>query len=266
MTKRWVVAAALGALLFGVLLTGRGVRAEILPVPDSVRQLRTPHEDVHELRAIDGSRRLGEQRLRAAMEGDRFVLQVATRFVDGEQWDERAEMDVSHGYRAYSFAKTVQRDGSVIAEGHVDFTSGKVQWRADGVAHERTFAFKPDTYVGPMLGVVLAAVPGRSSGRASFRALVFRPEPQVYTVRAEVVSEEDFRAGGLVEPTTKLRLKADLGAVQNALFAKLIPDHYFWFTRDETPAFLAFEGSLGSAGPELRMIPERRPTRTAKAG
>ena len=53
--------------------------------------------------------------------------------------------------------------------------------------------------------------------------------------------------------------------MQNVLFASLIPTHYFWFTREGTPEFLAFEGSLGYGGRELRMIPKQPPASTATA-
>ena len=118
--------------------------------------------------------------------------------------------------------------------------------------------------MGPMLGVILAGVPGKGTG--SFHTVVFDPAPKVYLMRAEVMNQELYRAGTLAEPTTKMRLRADLGPVQNTLFAALIPTHYFWFTRDTPPEFFAFEGNLGYGGPELRMIPQQKPpARTALA-
>jgi hypothetical protein len=116
-----------------------------------------------------------------------------------------------------------------------------------------------------MLGVVLADVPDASRGIASFQTISFRPDPNVYTLRADVVDQENFKVGNVSEPTTKVRLKADLGPVQNVMFASLIPTHYFWFTRESPPEFFAFEGTLGYNGPELRMIPQRSATSTAKA-
>ena len=253
-----VVAVVLGGL-------APEASAEVFPVPPSVLEMSTPHEEVHLLKGRADGTSLGEQRLRAVVEGGCLKLDVVTRFTSGEQWDERAEMDLTRGYRAKSFRKIRRRGGKVIAEHAIDFTSGLVTWLHDGERGTRTLTFAPDTYIGPMLGVVLAAVPDRATGLASFQTVVFRPEPSVYTVRAEVVAQEDFRVGRLSEPATKIRVRADLGPVQNVLLASLIPTHYFWFTRDTPPEFLAFEGTLGYGGLDMRMIPERPPAHTAKA-
>ena len=248
------------------LLVGSEAGAEVFAVPDSVRQMRAPHEEVHALRALDTGRPLGEQRLRAVVHSDLLSLDVVTGFTNGEQWDEHVEMDLSQGYRAKSFRKVGRRSGRVVVEEEIDFTTGKVTWLRDGERGARTFAFTPDTYIGPMFGVVLAAVPERPLGGASFHTVVFRPDPSVYALRAEVIDKEDFRVGSAAEATTKVRLKADLGPVQNLVLASFIPTHYFWFTRESPPEFFAFEGSLGDGGIELRMIPERQLASTARAG
>jgi hypothetical protein len=249
-----------------VLVLASSARAEVLPVPDSVRQMRGSHEEVHVLRTLSDGTPLGEQRSLAKVENDTLALTIVTRFSNGEQWDERAEMDLRGGYRAKAFHKVGRVDGKVVAEQRVDFSTGTVSWLRDGARGERTLTLPPDTYIGPMLGVVLADVPDRSAGNASIQTIVFSPDPSVYTLRADVIEQENFRVGSVNEPTTKVRLKADLGAVQNVVFASLIPTHYFWFTRESPPEFFAFEGTLGYGGPELRMVPERPASSTAKAG
>jgi len=249
-----------------VLLAAPAARAEIFAVPQSVRDMRGPHEEVHVLRSLADGTPLGEQRFRAVVDHDVLALTVVTRFTSGEQWDESAEMDLSNGYRAKQFHKIGRAAGKVIAETQIDFPTGQISWLRDGQRGERTFALTPDTYIGPMLGVVLADVPDSQLGVASFQTIVFRPDPNVYTLRADVIDQENFKVGNVSEPTTKVRLKADLGPVQNMVFASLIPTHYFWFTRESPPEFFAFEGSLGYGGPELRMIPQRSATSTAKAG
>jgi hypothetical protein len=258
------VCGALTALVW--LLVGGGAGAEVFPVPSEIRQMRTPHEEVHVLRALADGAPLGEQRFRAVVNGDILALTVVTRFTNGEQWDETAEMDLHDGYRAKAFHKIGRAGGKVIAEQRVDFATGHISWLHEGSSGERVVALPPDTYVGPMLGVVLADVPETAQGMASLQAIVFRPDPNVYTLRADVIDRENFKIGNSSEPTTKVRLKADLGPVQNVVFASLIPTHYFWFTRETPPEFFAFEGSLGYGGPELRMVPQHEPTSTAKAG
>jgi hypothetical protein len=249
-----------------VLVFAAAARAEVFPVPDSVRQMRGSHEEVHVLRTLADGTSLGEQRCLAKVENDTLALTVVTRFTNGEQWDERAEMDLRGGYRAKAFHKIGRVGGKVIAEQRIDFSTGSVSWLRNGERGESTLTLPPDTYIGPMLGVVLADVPDRSVGNASFQTIVFSPAPSVYTLRADVIDTENFRVGSVSEPTTKVRLKADLGPVQNVVFASVIPTHYFWFTRESPPEFFAFEGTLGYGGPELRMIPELPAASTAKAG
>lgn len=239
--------------------------ADVIVVPDAIRHMGAPHEEVHALRALNDGAPLGEQRYRAVVQGDRLLLDVSTRFTDGEQWDEHAEMSLAGGYRATAFAKVGRRGGRVVSEQKIDFANGEVTWLQDGQRGERSFAFAPDTYIGPMLGVILAGVPERPLGTASLQTVVFRPDPSVYTLRADVIDQENLRLASGTAPATKVRLKADLGPVQNVLFASLIPTHYFWFTREEPPEFLAFEGALGYGGRELRMLPKRPPTSTTKA-
>ncbi len=240
--------------------------AEILPVPDSVRSMSAPHDDVHLLRTVDDTV-LGEQRSHAVRNGDKLTVDVTTRFAAGDVWDERAVMDLAaDGYRPRSFHRTGRAPGgALVNEQAIDFATGEIRWLADGKRGSAKLPLEPDTYIGPMFGVVLAPVPGSPGGSASFHTVVFRPDPTVYTMRAAVVAQETYRVDKLDEPTTKMQLRADLGPVQNTLFASLIPTHYFWFTRDTPPEFFAFEGTLGFGGPELRMVPQRPDSRTAMA-
>jgi hypothetical protein len=240
----------------------RYARSEVFAVPDTVRHLREPQQQFHVLRSREGTV-VGEQHCRAVVAGDRLSFDLSTRFTSGEEWDEHGEMDLADGFRSRSFRKIARRDGRVFEEQNVDFASGKVEWLVDGVRAERTLTFSPDTYIGPMLAMVLGGVPDKTPAATSFQALVFRPDPAVFTLRAEAVDQEDFRVGKTVEPTTKLRVKADLGPVQNVMFASLIPTHYFWFSRRETPEFVAFEGALGN-GTEVTMVPGGDETKTAR--
>jgi hypothetical protein len=262
MNRRWYVVVA----SLAVLLSAAGTRADVMPCPQAIREMHVPHDEVHVLRTIADGTSIGEQRFHAVVENGNLILTVITHFSSGDQWDEHAEMDLNNGYRAKVFHKIERVGGKIVAEQQVDFASGHVSWLRDGARGERTLTLAPDTYIGPMLGVVLAEVPDSTSRGASIQTIVFRPDPEIYTLRADVMQQENFKVGNISEPTTKVRLKADLGAVQNVVFASLIPTHYFWFTREEPPEFFAFEGTLGYGGQELRMIPVRPPTNTANAG
>lgn len=248
-----------------VLVMGNptGGAAEVLPVPDAIRHLHQPKEETSVLRSPSGAA-IGEQRFQASVEDDRLRFEVATHFASGEESEEHGELDVSDGFRSRRYDKTVRRGGRVVQEQHVDFVGGAVRWRADDSSGERTMTFAPDTYVGPMLAIVLASVPERRPAASSFEALVFRPEPVVVTLRAEVVDEEAHPLGTRIASAAKLRVKADLGPIKNVVFASLIPTHWFWFTHAETPEFVGFEGKL-SNGLEVVMTAETPATTTAHA-
>lgn len=263
MGRRILSIVAAAVVLAGACGVSR-VAAGVLPVPATVHSLRTPKEEAHVLRAPGGAV-VGEQRFQASVAGDRLDFAVATRFTSGEEWDEHGAMDLADGFRARRFDRIVRRDGRVVQEQHVDFTTGKVAWLVDGVHAERTLTLAPDTYIGPMLAIALAGVPERTPVTATFAALVFRPDPVVVTLRAEAVEEETHPLGTPVAAATKLRVRADLGPVKNVLFAGVIPTHYFWFTRGEAPEFVGFEGAL-SNGLQVVVTAETPVTTTARLG
>jgi hypothetical protein len=245
------IVAAVVAVAWGV----PGVRAAVLPVPASVRDLTTPREVVHILEDAKDGTTLGEQRSRVLVRGSRVQMDVITEFVDGVVWDERAIMDIRDGFRARSFRKTARRGDDVLGGEDVDFRSGTVRWRLDGPWQRKVFTFPPDTYTGPMVALVLASVSGEPHGAASFTMLTFRPDPEVYTLQADVMPPATFHPRRLGAAATKVRTRVDLGPVRNALLAPLIPTHYFWYTQGPSASFFAFEGQLGHDGHDLVMVP-----------
>jgi hypothetical protein len=237
--------------------------AAVMPVPEAIAELQGPKAEMHSLRARDGAT-LGEQRFQLTRNGARLAFDVATHFASGEEWDEHGEMDLGEGLRALRFDRTMRSAGRVVQEQHVDFDAGTVAWLVDGVHAERTMPFAPDTYVGPMLAIVLATVPERAPGTASFQVLSFRPDPVVVTVRAQTIDDGEPLPGERerTSASAKVQVRADLGPVKNALFASLIPTHYFWFTRSPLPEFVGFAGKLTN-GLDVVMAPETPPTTTA---
>ena len=231
-------------------------RAEVFPVSADLRAPGSRREIVHTLETLKTGTRLGEQRSEIITDDGRLRFEVVTNFEDGTVTEERGVMDIDNGYRARSLYRVSRKNGVVDAEERVDFLTGHTEWTVDGVRHEQTFSFPPDTYAGPMLALVLAAVPARAEGHASFQMITFRPDPRLYTIRVDVVDRGRFDLVSTPVPATKLRLKVDLGSVGNTLFKRLIPTHYFWYSKAPSPDFLGFEGQLGHDGPELLMIPE----------
>lgn len=254
------ILAVVAVLAMGI--TARPAGSEVFAVPDAIRHLQAPTDETHLLRSPAGAI-LGDQRFHAAVSGDRLTFEITTRFAGGDEWDEHGEMDIADGFRSRRFDKTIRHGGQVIGEQHVDFTTGSVTWLVDGVRTQRAMTLPPGTYIGPMLALVLSGMPDKVPASSSFQALVFRPDPMLFTLRADAVDEEDYPPGKNGTATTKLRVKADLGPVKNVMFASLIPTHYFWFTRTPSPTFVGFEGALGN-GLQVVMTPETPVTTTAQ--
>src|SRR5205085_2980921 len=63
-----------------VFLAASAARAEVFTVPQSVRDMRGAHEEVHVLRSLADGTPLGEQRFRAVVDHDVLALTVVTRF------------------------------------------------------------------------------------------------------------------------------------------------------------------------------------------
>src|SRR4051794_36413257 len=94
----------------------RRAAAELLAVPEAVRQLHAPKEETDVLRAPDGTR-IGEQRYVVAVAGPELTFEVHTRFTRGDESDERGEMELGDdGIRARRFDKTLRRDAQVVQE------------------------------------------------------------------------------------------------------------------------------------------------------
>ncbi len=252
----------LTVLVVAAVTAAATAEAEVLPVPDTVRHLGGVKAEQHVLRSPAG-RVLGEQHAQAVIEGQRLRFHFVTRFTSGDEWEEHGELDLADGFRARRFAKTMRSGGKVVQKQDVDFRTGAVRWLVDGVEAERTVTLPPDTYIGPMLGVVLAGLTDRSPAKATFSALVFRPDPVVVTLRAEASDDVPPAAGLPASDALRLRVRADLGPVKNVLFARLIPTHYFWFARTPEAPLLAFEGRLGN-GVEVVMTPGTPATTTAR--
>ena len=155
------------------------------------------------------------------------------------------------GYRPRSFHRTGRAaGGALVNEQAIDFATGRDPLARDGKRGSAKLPLEPDTYIGPMFGVVLAPVPGSPGGSASFHTRrVSSRSRRSYTHARRVVDAGDVSRRQARRADDQAALRADLGPVQNTLFASLIPTHYFWFTRDTPPEFFAFEGTLGFGGP-----------------
>jgi hypothetical protein len=105
--------------------------------------------------------------------------------------------------------------------------------------------FAPDTYIGPMLALVLAGGARAARRASSFQALVFRPDPMVVTLRAEPstrrASRSDARAGRDQAPRER-----PISARQERDVREPDPDPLLLVHATRAPQFVAFEGALAT--------------------
>ena len=102
-----------------------------------------------------------------------------------------------------------------------------------------------------------ATKPAPGSKAAELDQLKQQYTEQQRTLNDETRSEMEL---AITDKETKLRrfqedTQREIDVRRNALFKRLIPTHYFWYTDGDSPDFFAFEGQLGHDGPELLMYP-----------
>lgn len=244
-----------GWLALTVVLSGyfAGAAAAPVPVPETISSLEGVREDEHVVLAADGGAPLGVQRLRAWRNGEILHLELDRRFANGERSREEATARINGILEPLEFHKKGIQDGEAESQ-DMDFRTGIVKATIKGETRQYELDLPPDTYVGPLLAVASAQVTADPTRFGEFSTVALTPEPKVYRLRAEVVERGAVDLGAGLQRAYEVRLRPDLGAVKNVLFASFLPAHHFWFADDPSRQFLAFRGTLGYEGQAVRIV------------
>ncbi len=240
-------------LVLSLFMVPRDAWSSQVTVPAGAHRLEGVYEAEHLVLPLEGEKPLGSQRLRVWREGKVLHLALIRRFATGARSREEATARMDGVLRPLAFHKKMVRDGSVQLE-DVDFEAGVVSTTRGGETKKYQLDLPADTYVGPLLAVVTAQIAAGAQGVGEFNTLALTPEPTVYRMRAQVVGQGRVDLGRGEQAAYEVLLKADLGSVKNLLLGSFVPAHHFWFSREAAPEFLAFRGSLGYGGPEVRIL------------
>ena len=214
------------------------------------------------LKTLDGKKLADGELSQVTTGADRLASRLTFRFSDGSLYDETVTYSQKKHLTMLSYQLT-QR-GPAFPEPLVVSLNGETgQYQVR--QHEKSAEEKlitgrielpSDVYNG-MTITVLKNLRGQTG--AIVHMLVFNPEPKLYEVELARVDEEDTR--NTTRKDTKATavhysLKPRLGWFTSTL-ARLIgrtpPDYHFWLIKKDVPAFVRFEGSLYTGGPNWRI-------------
>jgi hypothetical protein len=216
--------------------------------------------DFPEVRSEGGEARLGEGahlqwveegvlkvRVTYALEEGREVTEEADFRQDPELIQDRWE------YREY-------RGGALYQHFQFDFRTGqaRAQQRKEGGAAEQgaqefeTWSEQIDTQPGQAftgLGFNYALMNLRSrlvdqEEQVDFEAIAFMPGPRKATVRLTHEAQGVVQMGGRVLPADLFRIRPQVGWLGRLFVSP--PDFHIWLHREDPPAFLRFQGPIGT--------------------
>ena len=214
------------------------------------------------LKTLDGKKLADGELSQVTTGADRLASRLTFRFSDGSLYDETVTYSQKKHLTMLSYQLT-QR-GPAFPEPLVvslNGETGQYQVRQHEKSPEEKLItghidLPSDVYNG-MTITVLKNLRGQTG--AIVHMLVFNPEPKLYEVELARVDEEDTR--NTTRKDTKATavhysLKPRLGWFTSTL-ARLIgrtpPDYHFWLIKKDVPAFVRFEGSLYTGGPNWRI-------------
>ncbi len=190
----------------------------------------------------DSQTRLGTTQTEGTIRSGEWLLRSVTEFDDGSRWEEEAFVAAEgETLRARRYTRKAEGPGTEWRAVEIDFRRGI---RTDRTPREKKTdreEFPEDTYVGPMIGLVVRCA--SRQGEIGFHSLSFENHPGLHAMKARPLGKGPLPWGpqkGLA--ASKVLLRADLGAVGNFLLGSLIPDNTFWISSDESGNVLGWEG------------------------
>jgi hypothetical protein len=231
-------------------------RVEAAPVP--VHFIEGVSRGFLTLRSQDNVK-LAEGDLLQAVKENVVESRLVFHFADGSLYDETV---VFSQHRTFALQRyhLVQRGPSFPSTMDVSFDRKTGQYNcryANKQGSEKrlsgSFKMPPDLYNG-LTGTLLRNLPRGAS--ETVQMVVFTPKPRLVKLHLSPFGEESIPVGDIPKPATHYQIVPEIGGILG-FFASLIgkkpPTLHYWMTRDEAPAFLAFEGPLYLDGPVWRV-------------
>jgi hypothetical protein len=219
------------------------------------------------LRGVDGAT-LAHGDLLQVVRGGEIDKRMIFRFKDGSVFDENVTF-TERGVYALKSYRLSESGPAFAADTEISMTAGTGAYRVKTKEHkggkekilEGTLDLPADVYNGLILTVVKDLPKGAGE---IVHFVAFTPEPRIIELALTPVGEEKVIVGDLTKSAVHYVMKPRLG-MWLKFFATIVgrvpPDLHAWIMTDDLPAFVAFEGTLGTQSLVWRIetVSPRRP-------
>lgn len=192
--------------------------------------------------------------------GGEIDKRMIFRFKDGSVFDENVTFTQREVYALKSYSLS-ERGPAFEGDREISMTPANGAYRVKMKDHkggaekilEGTLDLPADVYNGLVLTVVKNLPKG---GGEIVHFVAFTPQPRLIELALAPDGEEKVTVGDLTRSAVRYVMKPRLG-VWLRFFATIVgrvpPDLHAWVVIDEVPAFVGFEGTLGTQGQVWRI-------------
>jgi hypothetical protein len=254
-------AAALGAVVLAAAL--QPLAAATVPV----RFAEGVTHGFLVLSGVDGVTLAHGDLLQVVRGGGEIDKRMVFHFKDGSVFDENVTFTQREVYTLKSY-RLSERGPAFEGDREISMTANgayrvKLKDHKGGAEKtlEGTLELPADVYNGLILTVVKNLPKG---GGETVHFVAFTPEPKLIGLALTPTGEVKVPVGDITASATHYLMKPQLG-MWLKFFAKILgrmpPDLHAWVANGEVPAFVGFEGTLGTQGQVWRIetVSPRRP-------
>jgi hypothetical protein len=227
----------------------------ILSLAVEVQWMQGMQRDFPEVRSRDGETRLGEGTHSQWIEDGTLKVRITYVLEEGREVTEEADFLQDPELTQERWEYRELRGGVLYQHFQFDFTTGqaRAQQRTEGGDDEfQTWSQQIEIQRGQAfagLGFNYALMNLRSrlvdqEEDVDLEAIAFTPAPRKAMVRLSHEAEGSLQMGGRELPSDLFRIRPQVG-----WFGRLFvspPDFHIWLYREAPPAFLRFQGPIGT--------------------
>jgi hypothetical protein len=210
------------------------------------------------LRSQD-DKKLADGEVLQVAKDDAVESRLVLHFADGSLYDETVVFSQQRVFTLQRY-HLVQRGPSfpTMLDMSFDRKTGRYSGRySSGKGREKALSgpleMPPDVYNG-MTGMLLRNLPRGAS--ETVQMVAFTPKPRLVRLHLLPFAEDSVLVGDVPKQAVHYQVVPEIGGLLgffSSLIGKKLPTLQYWITRDEIPAFLAYEGPLFLDGPVWRV-------------
>ena len=255
-------AAALGAVVLAAALQ------PLVAAPIPVRFAEGVTHGYLVLSGVDGVTLAHGDLLQVVRGGGEIDKRMIFHFKDGSVFDENVTFTQREVYTLKSY-RLSEKGPAFEGDREISMTPATGAYRVRLKDHkdgeEKILEGKLDLPADVYNGLILTVVKNLPKGAGeTVHFVAFTPEPRLIELALTPAGETKVAVGDLTKSAAHYLMKPRLG-MWLKFFAKILgrmpPDLHAWVMNDEVPAFVGFEGTLGTQGQVWRIetVSPRRP-------